>query len=172
VGVVVACGGPVWTQGPAGEEYRLKAAFVFRFPQFVDWPASALAGRDALQICVYRPNPFGVALQELTAGETVNGRLLETRDVSQSDGLDGCHVLFIPAAADPELPEVLTRTARHPVLTVGETPRFLEQGGIINLRIVENRLRFEVNAQAATSSGLRLSSQLLRLAIGIRGTAS
>lgn len=164
-GLLVATLTPIAGQRPASnEEYRLKAAIVHRFPQFVDWPASALAGRDALEICVAEPNPLGDTLVELTAGELLNDRRIEIRYVADLD-IASCHVLFIPSRASDKL---LARAASLPILTIGETPGFLEEGGIINLRVVERKVRFEINARAAARAGLTLSSQLLRLASTVR----
>jgi hypothetical protein len=152
--------------GATAEEYQLKAAFVYRFPQFVEWPPDVFDGQDSLHICVSAPNPFGMTLEELVAGETMNGRRLVVRDVGRSGDVGGCHVLFVPAAGSSER---LLQAAKGPVLTIGESPTFLDEGGIINLRVIDRRVRFEVNAAAAERSGLKLSSQLLRLAMVVRG---
>jgi hypothetical protein len=168
VGLILTCGPPLSAQPQPADEYRLKAAFVHRFTQFVEWPASALAGRSSFQFCVVRPNPFGAALQETVAGEVVDGLRLEVRDIDRPAQLDGCQVLFVPnhvRAAEPLLEEA----ARRNVLTVGESPGFLDEGGIITLRVVDRRLRFEVDTDAAARAGLRVSSQLLRLALAVRG---
>jgi len=162
---------PGWAQdGRWNEEYRVKAAFVYQFPQFIEWPAAALSGDARLQICVARPNPFGNALRDLVAGEALNGHAIGIRNVSGTSDVDGCHVLFVAAGAGDLYRDALRRAADKPVLTVGESNTFLEQGGIIRLRIVDRRVRFEVNADAAKRAGLRLSSQLLDLAMGVRGT--
>jgi hypothetical protein len=152
--------------GATAEEYQLKAAFVYRFPQFVEWPPAAFDGQDSLHVCVSAPNPFGNTLEELVAGETMNGRRLVVREVGRSTDIGGCHVLFVPAAAQSER---LLQAAKGSVLTIGESPTFLDEGGIINLRVVDRRVRFEVNAVAAERAGLKLSSQLLRLAMVVRG---
>jgi hypothetical protein len=160
---------PLWSQSdPASSEHRLKAAFVYRFPQFVEWPANVLDQRATLDICVASPNPFGSTLEDLVAGETLNGRRLAVRQVDRRDTMDGCRVLYVPGDSAEA---ALARVADRPVLTVGESPRFLDEGGVILLRLVDRRVRFEVNAIAAERAGLRLSSQLLRLALSVRGVA-
>jgi hypothetical protein len=151
------------------EEYRLKAAFVYRFPQFVEWPAPALDGHESLTICVLRPNPFGSLLGELIAGETLNGRSLTIREIDRASAITGCHVVFVPGEQPAAAKAVLTAAGQHPILTVGESPRFLDDGGVINLRVVDRRVRFEISATAAERAGLRLSSQLLQLAIRVTG---
>ncbi len=167
LGLVVATLASARGQRPASnEEYRLKAAIVYRFPQFVEWPAAALSGRDALEICVAEPNPLGDTLAELTAGESLNDRRIEVRYVSADQDIASCHVLFIPARAPDKL---LARTASLPILTIGETDDFLNGGGIIKLRVVDRKVRFEIDARAAARAGLTLSSQLLRLASNVKG---
>jgi hypothetical protein len=143
LGLLVAALAPVRAQRPAStEEYRLKAAIVHRFPQFVDWPESALSGRDALEICVAEPNPLGSTLDELTDGEVLNDRRVDVRYVSDDQDLTSCHVLFISQRANDRM---LARAATLPILTVGETPRFLENGGIISLHVVDRKVRFEID---------------------------
>jgi hypothetical protein len=150
------------------EEYRLKAAFVYRFPQFVEWPGPLLDGFESTTICVLRPNPFGTVLRELIAGETLNGRPLALREIGRPSAITGCHVVFVPGANNPDGKAVLEAVGHHPVLTIGESSRFLDQGGIISLQVIGRRVRFEVSATAAERNGLRLSSQLLRLAVRVR----
>jgi hypothetical protein len=153
-------------------EYHLKAAVVSKFPEFVEWPSPALDNRTTIELCVARPNPFGNALAELVSGETLRGRAIMTREVGSGTALDRCHLLFVPRASDIDTRVLLDAAAKHHVLTVGESPRFLDQGGIINLHLVEGRIRFEVDMTAANRAGVRLASQLLRLATNIRGGPS
>lgn len=153
------------------DEYRLKAAFIYRFPQFVDWPARALDGRRTIDLCVLAPNPFGSVLNELVDGETLGGRALVVRQVDSPALFDTCQLLFLPGASLARR-AVLQRVESLPVLTVSDAPRFLEEGGIVQLRLVDNRVRFDINASAANRAGLRLSSQLLRLAVNVRGGPS
>ncbi len=151
----------------ASDEYRLKAAFVYRFPQFVEWPAAAVQESRTLDICVLQPNPFGSDLEQLIAGEALSGRPLRVREVSGIDGLNGCHALFTGARSDVR--SALKAVMGRPVLTVGETDRFLDDGGAIALKVVGRRVRFEVNATNVQRAGLRISAQLLSLAAAVRG---
>jgi hypothetical protein len=153
----------------AEEEYRLKAAFVARFPQFVEWPAPALDGRQTLDLCIVgSTSPFVRTLGELVEGEALAGRRLATRLVEPADRVEGCHLLFLSATA-PAREAVLKRVAGRPILTVSDAPRFLDEGGIILLRVADRRVRFDVSVSAAERAGLHLSSQLLRLALTVRG---
>ena len=142
-------------------EYRVKAAYLLNFTRFVEWPRPALEGSDPFTICVAGTNPFGPVLAATLAGETVAGRILAFRVVTEAP-VARCQVLFIPrtVAAAPYL-----RAVRGmPVLTVGESPDFLEQGGGINFVLEEGKVRFEVNPEAASRNQLTMSSRLLRLA--------
>ena len=150
------------------EAARLQAAFLLKFPQFVEWPPAVLTARKTIDICVARPNPFEGALRELVKGESVGARALVVRDVGPPDALDTCHVLFM-SASTPDAGRLLERVKGRPVLTVGEADGFLDDGGIIRLRFLDRRLRFDINGAAADRGSLRLSSQLLELAVVVRG---
>jgi hypothetical protein len=156
---------------PIADEYRLKAAFIYKFAQFTEWPAPALAGRKTIELCVLEPNPFGRVLVELVEGETLAGRPLQVRRLDRGATLETCHVLFLPARA-PERRDLLKRVAATPVLTVSDAANFLDEGGIVQLRVVADRTRFDISVAAAVKAQLRLSSQLLRLAMNVRGGPS
>jgi hypothetical protein len=149
-------------------EYRLKAAFMYQFPQFVEWPSTAWQDARSVQFCVVEPNPFGSELEYLIQGESLNGRPLAVKEIYGSDELAGCHVLFVGIRSG-DASAVLRATAGRPVLTIGEAEDFLEGGGIIAMKIVDGKVRFEVQAGNAQKAGLRISSQLLSLAFAVRG---
>ncbi len=152
-------------------ERRLKAAFVSKFPQFVEWPRASLDGRASIDVCVANPDPFGADLVELLAGEAVNGRALAVRPVSSPSDVPGCHLLFVSERSGAR--RLLLRAAGTlPILTVGDDPHFLDDGGIVGLRVIDGRVRFEIDDGAARRVGLRISSQLLRLALAVRGGAA
>jgi hypothetical protein len=148
-------------------EYRLKAAFMYQLPQLVVWPSAIWQDAQAVQLCIASPNPFGSELEQLLRGESLNGRPLLVREIAGSDELVGCHVLFVGARSDVAGP-VLRAAVGRPILTVGEGDRFFESGGIIVMKIVDGRVRFDVNATNAAKNGLRISSQLLSLALTVR----
>lgn len=150
-------------------EDRIKAAIVSKFPQFVEWPPAALTGRTTIDLCVSSADPIRSELEDLTSGETLAGRPLAVRMVHADQDVEGCHVLFIRAAAVPSSRALLQRARALPVLTVSDDPRFLDEGGIVRLRQVDGRLRFDVDAATAERAGLRISSQLLQLAVTVRG---
>lgn len=151
----------------AAGEYRLKAAFVYQFPQFVDWPDEVWRDAPAVQLCVLQPNVFGSALEELARGETLKRRPLAVRLIASPAALDGCHLVFAGTGSDAT--GLLKAATARPILTVGETDRFLDAGGIILLRVVNRRVRFEISVDNARRAGLRISSQLLGLAMSVHG---
>jgi hypothetical protein len=163
---VLLCAGPAVTSAQDADlEYRVKAAYLFNFTKFIEWPDAAFdGGRSfAFSICVAGRNPFGPALSATLVGETAAGLPLAARVVN-AGGAAGCHVLFVPAGV-PAGP-YLRGVGKAPVLTVGESPGFLAQGGAINFVIDGGRVRFEINQAAAERAQLRISSRLLQLGRG------
>ena len=146
-------------------EYRVKAAMLFNFTRFMVWPED---GRSRLRLCVTGDDPFGPALAGLDGKET-RGRELEIRRVQDPSALAHCHMLFIADSAHARIPGILARVARDPVVTVSEHEGFVEQGGTVELRVMEGKVRFEINADAAEHEGITISSKLLRLARRVHG---
>jgi len=146
-------------------EYRVKAAFLYNFAKFTEWPASSFADPNApLRICIYGEDPFGAALEGLS-GKTVQGRRVEIARPGELSAGDACHLLFISDSEAPNLVRILAELRRRPVLTVADMPGFTDAGGIINLKINdEEKIRFEINLAKARLAGLRLSAKLLSLA--------
>ena len=148
-------------------EYEIKAAFLYNFALFIEWPEAAFgASTSPLVLCVLGDDPFGPAL-DTVEGRTAEGRTIEVRRFDGLEDLDECHILFISSSEREWLADVVEFLGSSSVLTVGETDDFAERGGIINLTIVRNKVRFEINLEAGNRAGLRLSSQLLNLAVDI-----
>ena len=139
-------------------EYRVKAAFLYNFVKFVEWPPQAPPG--PVVICVAARNTFGTVLTELLRGETITGRSLEARTILEPD--PGCHVLFVPRGASASA--YLRATRGTPELTVGEASDFIGDGGMIRFYLDGANVRFEINRDVAERAGLRISSRLLQLA--------
>ena len=149
-------------------ENDVKAAFLFNFTKFVDWPESAFeAANDPLRMCVVADASFTRSLDRIIAGETVRGRRLH-RVVPAPSELPRCHVLYVGTAESRRPERLLSSVSGAPVLTVGESPRFTEQGGAIAFVLVNDRVRFDVNLRAAERAGLTFSSKLLRVARNIQ----
>ena len=145
----------------------VKAAFVARLPEFVGWPASDRPASPTLSICLSPAHPFGTKVAE-SVGTALGGRPIGVRTLGRSEVVDGCNVLYV-AAADVRL---LQRAQRKPILTVGDQADFCQLGGVINLRVIDRRVRFEVDLAQARQVGLTIDSQLLRLAAVVHGGRS
>jgi hypothetical protein len=141
-------------------EYDVKGAFLLNFARFVEWPRTSERGASPLSICILGDDPFRDSLNRLVSGESIGSRPLVVKHLGKWS--DACEILFIPASY-PSQASLLAEIGPG-VLTVGETPEFLRDGGIISFAVVGQRVRFDINRQAADRSGLRLSSRLLGVA--------
>lgn len=153
----------------AAFEYELKAAFLYRLTEFVDWPADAFpSGNAPFRICVFGADPFGDSLDRVLRGERVKGHPLAAARVTQVEQLAGCHIVFIGSSQRERITAVLNSLRASPVLTVADMDNFLEQGGTMNFVTAGGRLSFDINITAADRARLQFSSKLLRLARTIR----
>jgi YfiR/HmsC-like len=141
-------------------EYRLKAAFVYNFALFTEWPAEIGA---TLNLCVLGQDPFGKEIDGLQ-GKAVGGRSIAVQRKANSESLSGCQVVYIAPSAIGGLQRVLDGLRGHPVLTVADSPGAAREGAALNMAVVQNKITFEANLQAARAARLDLSSKLLRLA--------
>jgi hypothetical protein len=154
----------------ASREREVKAAFLPKFVQFVEWPASAFRKpNDPIVIAVIDDpsgrDPLDGALEQFANGKSVNGRALKVRHVAHdAKDLGECHVVFIPASEDAHLEAVLKAIGKHPLLTVGESDAFPWAGGMIRFYLDDNKVRFEVNPEAVKDADLQISAKLLALA--------
>ncbi len=162
---VVLCVLTVVTQAQSATEYQVKAAFLFNFAKFVEWPADAFASADApLQICVLGQDPFGHDFEQTIEDKTVNGHRLEIIHPSGVPQARACQIIFVAASEGPHLREILRDLRGASVLTVGDAAGFARMGGIINFVLDDSRVRFEINLKAAERAHLKLSARLLTVA--------
>ena len=172
LGVLMALGGArsASTQTNPTGEYQVKAAFLFHFAQFVDWPEGTFKEADSpLTYCTIGEDPFHGALDASLNGKTIEARVVRVQHIKQAQQIPGCQILFIGAAENRLIPEVLTATRGTSVLTVGESEHFARNGGMIGFFLEENKIRFEINLEAAEHAKLRVSSRLLALAKTVIG---
>lgn len=145
-------------------EYLIKAALLYNFAKFAEWPVDAFAGATApLRICILGDDPFGAALDALV-GKQVHERPLAIARILALAETARCQILFVSESESARLTEILDYVGGHPILTVADFSRFAQSGGIIGLKTVDNHSRIEVNIDAVNRAGLKLSSKLLRLA--------
>lgn len=160
-------------QDAASLEYGVKAAFLYNFTKFVEWPASAFEARGSVRLCVLGEDPFGKSLRTVVEGEQVQGRPITLLRIDSLDDPRSCHMLFLGRTEAERLPAVLAAVRGAPVLTVSEAPGSLAQGVGINFVLKDGKVRFEINQTAVEGNGLKVSSKLLRLATRVlpeRGT--
>jgi hypothetical protein len=151
-------------------EYQVKAVYLFNFSRFVEWPAEPAASpNEPFSICVLGQDPFGAALGATLAGETVGGRRLVANRIEKPQDALTCRVLFVSISEQSRLRAILDMLDKKSVLTVSDIPRFAEQGGMIEFVMQGEKVRFEVNLTNATEAGLKLSSELLKVAVTVRG---
>ena len=154
-------------------EADVKAAFLYNFTKYIDWPPVAFQGpAEPFRICVASDAEFTKSVQSLITGETARGRPLELTVPRLAD-LPRCHILFVGRREAARVGAMLAATSGRPVLTVGETQGFLEKGGAVLFDVEYHRVRFDINLDAATRAGLTVSSKLVRVARNVReGSAS
>ena len=150
-------------QDPAPSEYQVKAAFLYNFGRFVEWPPQPRPP-SAFTICVLGQDPFGPVLDELIKGKSIQDLKVVVRRPERVEDAGDCRILFISSSEDARLAHILAALRGHSVLTVGEAERFAHRGGMINFRLEGSKVRFEINPHAAEYAGLTISSQLLKLA--------
>jgi hypothetical protein len=167
--VLLAAASRLHAQTLTMEEYRLKAAFLSNFAQFVEWsPEAFMNASEPINICVLGRNPFGSTLHNAVRGKVVATRTLAVREIRDAKQVASCHILFISAAEQERSGQRIAELKSSNVLTVGETDRFVATGRIMSFRVRDSRIRFEIDASAASAAKLSISSKLLSLAENTR----
>jgi hypothetical protein len=166
--VIATCAVSQNAQAQELNEYEAKAAFLYNFVKFVEWPAEAFAdGSSPLIIGVVGDDKDSGMIDQMINGKTANGRRLVVKRFSSFKALTHCHIVFIRSSERDRIRQTLA-AAGPSTLTVGETESFAEWGGIINFTIVAGKLRLEINQTSAERAGLKISAKLLSLARVIR----
>jgi len=146
------------------EEYKIKAALVYNFARFTEWPEASFEETEgAIRIVYYGDESLREAFASV-AGRTIGDRPIEVTHAARPADVGDCHLLFLARTEREDWQQVLAAVDGNPVLTVGEMNGFLESGGVVNLHTRRSKLRFQVNLDRAREQDLRLSSQLLVLA--------
>lgn len=144
-------------------EYQIKAAFVYNFIKFVEWPAESARGGAEMRLCVMGDVANMEPFKDLQGMEIVGKRLTVTQ-VNERGPVEDCQVLFVASSLSPRMKQVLGSLARKPILTIGDTDGYARQGVMINMYLERKRVRFEVNVRSARESGLQISTKLMSLA--------
>jgi len=166
--IAIVCASPVVRAEPS-PEYLIKAAYLYNFAMFVDWPADAFSTRTSpFVIGILGANRFDRALERTVADKRIDRRPIVVRRVDSPRDLRHCHIVFVSSSDAARSAEVLDRLDGLPILVVGETSDFARRGGTIAFLIEDNRVRFEVNLDAARRAKLTISAKLLSLAKTVR----
>lgn len=166
--LVLACTG-AGAQAPAqAQEHEVKAAFLFKFPAFVEWPAARRAGTPFVIAVVGAPE-IAAALRALAEGRSFEGRPIQVREPGEANGMQGAHMVFVGRGARARLPFLARSLGGAPVLLVAESPGALDEGAMVNFVVREGRVRFDVALDAAEAAGLRINARLLAVANFVRG---
>jgi len=153
---------------PDASEYLIKAGFIYNFAKFVEWPSTAFSQPDSpIMIGVLGTDPFGSVLDRLVEDKKIGPRGFVVKRYKWGKDLKDlkeCKILFVSASEKAHIDEIVQAVKGLPILMVGETPGFAERGGIIRFTLEDNRVRFEINVDAAHQADLNISSRLLTLA--------
>jgi len=149
-------------------EHEVKAAFLFNFAKFVDWPAAESEDAKPFRVCLLGDGVFGIELEKTLAGKTLHDRPVRVERVTAPEPAKGCQILFISSSQEKSLPTILASLKGSPTLTVGEMDRFADRGGMIGFVMENKRVRFDINQGSAQASGLKISSELLKLAKSVK----
>lgn len=145
----------------------VEAVYLFDFGKFVRWPEGSDQG--AMNLCVAGPPSFSAGLEKIVTNENISGRTLYVRQVLRPEDESNCAILFIDTTQQDHIDELLQAVADKPTLTVSDLPGFLAHGGMIQFQLVEKRVRFSVNLNAAAHAHLTISSELLKVAVSVKG---
>jgi len=173
VSLLFVTGSPSTIAVETADPWEVKALFLLNFAKLVTWPADRFDGKESpLVIGVLGADPFDARLEDAVEGHKAHGRTLQVRRLPVAGGqlptreqLTGCHLLFVSVSERDRVPLILERLERASVMTVSDVEDFAVSGGVAEFVLVEPYLRFRLNREVAEASGLRISAQLLRLAI-------
>jgi hypothetical protein len=160
----------VYAQESGRAEYQIKAAFLFHFAQFVEWPDEAFKDANSpLTYCTIGEDPFRGGLEDILRGKTVAERGIRVEHLKQAEAIQRCQVLFIGAAEAKRAAAIVANAKGSSVLTVGESANFAADGGMIGFSVEGNKVRFEINLAAVNAAKLKMSARLLSLAKTVTG---
>ncbi len=146
-------------------EFDVKAAYVYNFAKFIDWPQNYFTEKDIIIIGVYKNQPFGEALERILADQKIKDKYWEIKFMNTLDDVTPCDIIFINTSSTQETILLLKKIDKNSTLTIGNNvPNFCQYGGIINFTTKNEAKRFEINNNSAIKHNLKISSKLLTLA--------
>ena len=163
--LLMTCGTTFLSAQSTSREYQIKAAFLFNFTQFVEFPASSFfAPQTPFVIGILGKNPFGSYLEETVSGETVNGHPIVVKYFDNVEEVKVCHILFVNLTDPAKLEQINAHLKGQAILTVSDAPYFLTKGGMVRFYTKNNKTQLQIHLEAAKANNLDISSKLLRLA--------
>ncbi len=151
-------------------EYQVKAAYIFNFAKFVDWPSEAFAEENApFVVTAVGDGPVGARIEKDLPSKTVKGRRIEVRTATGVDDLGPCHILFVSRSAEATWPQIRKATLGKAVLTVSDIEGFCRRCGVIGFFFEDRKVLFEINPEAGKAQQLGISAKLLSLAVIVKG---
>lgn len=160
---------PLCAQNPKPSDYQVKAAYLYNFGRFVEWPSDGAATKgNPFTVCILGQDPFGSDLDTILAGETIGGKQVVAKRISSPQESVSCHILFLSSIEANRLGKIIDILDKEAVLTVSDMPEFSQRGGMIQFVLEGNRVRFEVNLAATQRAHLTLSSELLKVATTVK----
>jgi hypothetical protein len=150
-------------------EYEVKAAFLFNFAKFIEWPPEAFAETNSpIVIGILGKNNFGGSLEKIINDRKVNNRSFQFRNFNSGTDAINCQILFVSSSEKNDFPKIISTLHDASILTVSEADGFIKAGGMVNFLFEGNNIRFQISDEAAKKAGLKISSKLLSLAVPIR----
>jgi hypothetical protein len=167
--VIFTVGSHCGAQDSQPTKYQIESAFIYNFARFVDWPPQAFSDASSpMVIGILGKNKFGTDLAQTISGKMIAGHPLQFKECDSLADAAHCQILFISDSEKSRLSKIISSLNRASILTVSETDNFIAAGGMINLRIVDDKMRFDINNSAAKSARLSISSKLLNLALSVK----
>jgi hypothetical protein len=156
--------------GNESVELHVQAAYILHFVRYVYWPRPSLVDASSpLVVGVFGHDPMVDALERAVSGKAVDGRSIRVKLISSTEQIDRCDILFVPKSESRQMPTILTAVSGRPILMVSDKEKFSSEGGMIEFVLIDDTVRFIINRAAAEKAGLKLSSELLRVAYAVTG---
>ncbi len=160
--LLLAIGGKIHAQY---SEYEVKAAYIFNFAKFIEWPADYLNNPDTIYLCIYKNDPFGIILEKTMIGRKANGKDWKIKRINNIDELGKCHILFFSEINKHEVMQIIDKLKDKPIVTIGdEELDFCEYGGVVNFTPQFSEYQFEINKEVVNRLKIKISPKLLLLA--------
>ena len=164
LGSVLIAGSSIAHALTSAEEYEIKAVFLYGLTKFIRWPDNAIEDPTQFNICILGQDPFEENLDLAVRDEETLGRSIQILRYQRAEQAQHCQVLFISTSERPRLAEIFQFLQRRPILTVGDSPDFIDKGGMVRFFKRNNKVRLSIDPQAMQAVRLKADANLLRIA--------